>query len=95
MASGVGTLTLNFGSAPGTNIVSTAVTGQTLIGAGSGVEAYLMGIDSTATHNAYEHAIAPIKLSCIALVAGTGFTIQGSSEQRLTGTFSVRWVWSD
>jgi hypothetical protein len=55
----------------------------------------MMGLDTTATHNAVEHAIAPIKLSCTAIVPGTGFTIQGISEWRLTGTFVVRWVWAD
>lgn len=95
MPSGTGTLTLNFGAAPGTNIAETVVTGQTAISGTSGVEAYMMGLDTTATHNGYEHAIVPIKLSCTAITPGTGFTIQGSSEWRLTGTFLVRWVWAD
>jgi hypothetical protein len=93
MATGVGTATLNFGSAPGTNVVETTVTGQTGITTSSHVEAWLMG-DSTAGHNAYEHAIVPIKLSCGSLVNNTGFTITASSEWRLTGTFTAHWVWS-
>jgi len=95
MASGTGSLVLDFGAAPGTNIAETVVTGQADISVTSGVEAYMMGLDTTATHNGYEHAIAPIKLSCTAISPGAGFTIQGSSEWRLTGTFAVRWVWAD
>jgi hypothetical protein len=97
MATGQGTLVLDFGAAPGTNIVQTAVTGLTTIGAGSKVEIYLMGTDSTATHNTYEHALLPLDLalSCVAVTAGTGFVAQAASSQRLTGTFQARYVWAD
>ena len=97
MATGQGTVTFDFGAAPGTNIVTTAVTGQTSIGAGSKVEIYMMGTDSTATHNSYEHAILPLDLalSCTAITAGTGFTAQAATTQRLTGTFQARYVWAD
>jgi hypothetical protein len=95
MANGTGNLTLDFGAAPGTNIATTTVTGQTGISGTSGVEAYMMGLDSTADHNTAEHAIVPIRLTCSGIDAGTGFTIQGISEFRLTGTFKVRWVWAD
>lgn len=87
-----GTATLNFGSAPGTNVVVSTVTGQSAITSGSKVEAFLMG-DSTATHNAYEHFIVPLVLRCGNIVAGTGFDIYASSDLRLTGTFTVNWVW--
>lgn len=97
MATGQGTVTFDFGSAPGTNIVQTAVTGQTSIGSTSKVEIYLMGTDSTATHNAYEHALLPLDLalSCVSVTAGTGFTAQAASRLRLTGTFTARYVWAD
>lgn len=97
MATGQGTVTFDFGAAPGTNIVTTTVTGQTSIGSGSKVEVYMMGTDSTATHNAYEHAILPLDLalSCTAITAGTGFTAQAATTQRLTGTFQARFVWAD
>lgn len=90
---GTGTATIDFGAAPGTNIVSVAVTGETGILSGSAVEAWIMG-QSTATHNAYEHAVAPIKLSCGSIIAATGFTITAVTDWRLTGTFTVRWVWA-
>lgn len=94
MASGVGTATLNFGSVPGTNLVTVAVTGQTGISTGSGAEAYFMG-DSTGTHNDIEHLINDIQLTCSVPTAGVGFTIYALSTARYTGTFQVRWVWSD
>jgi hypothetical protein len=98
MATGQGTVTFNFGSGAGTNVVTAAVTGQTSIGAASKVEIYLMGTDSTATHNAYEHAILPLlglSLTPITVTAGTGFTAQAASMARLTGTIQARFVWAD
>ena len=96
MATGQGTVTFDFGAVPGTNIVSTAVADAT-IGAGSKVEIYLMGKDSTATHNAYEHALLPLEtaLSCISVTAGVGFTAQAATRLRLTGTIAARYVWAD
>lgn len=88
-----GSTTISFGSAPGTNMVTATVTGQTAIVAGSSAEAFIMG-EASASHNAYEHAFVPIRLTCGSVVAGTGFTITAVSELRLTGTFNVRWVWA-
>lgn len=97
MATGQGTVTFDFGAAPGTNVVTAAVT-DAAIGATSKVELYLMGLDSTATHNAYEHALLPLAglaLSCIAITAGVGFTAQAACLARLTGTFKARYIWAD
>lgn len=97
MATGQGTLIVDFGAAPGTNVVTTVVS-DVAIGATSKVEVYLMGTDSTATHNAVEHALLPLAglaLSCIAVSAGVGFTAQAACLQRLTGTFQARYVWAD
>lgn len=92
-----GTVVFDFGSAPGTNVVTTAVSSAT-ISAGSKVELYLMGTDSTATHNTIEHQMLPLlglSLTPISISAGVGFTAQAMSNARLTGTFTARWVWSD
>lgn len=97
MATGQGTLTFNFGSAPGTNVVQTVVSDAAISGT-SKVEIYLMGTDSTATHNAYEHSILPVDgvaLSCVSVTAATGFTAQAATKLRLTGTFTARYVWAD
>jgi hypothetical protein len=91
-----GTATVDFGAAPGTNIAEIAVTGQAAILAASHVEAWMMGSDSTASHNAYEHAVVPLELhlAIVALTAGVGFTIRALTRLRLTGTFVVHWAWS-
>lgn len=97
MATGQGTVTLDFGSAPGANVVTTAVSAATISGT-SKVEIYLMGTDSTATHNAIEHQMLPLgglSLQVISVTAGVGFTAQAMSALRLTGTFTARYVWAD
>ena len=88
-----GTATINFGAAPGTNVVTTVVTGQTGILSTTNVDLFMSGIDSTADHNSTEHTIVPIILRCSAISVGSSFTITASSEWRLTGQFTVRWVW--
>lgn len=97
MATGQGTVTFNFGSVPGANVVSTVVSDATISGT-SKVEVYLMGSDSTATHNAVEHQLLPLgglSLQVISVSAGVGFTAQAASLLRLTGTFQARYVWAD
>lgn len=91
--SATGISTLDFGAVPGTNIASVTVTGQTGITSNSHAEAWMMA-DSTDDHNAVEHQVAPIKITCGSIVADTGFTITGVTDWRLTGTFKVHWVWS-
>lgn len=90
--SATGSAVLDFGATPGTNCVTTTVTGQAGILAGSQVEAFIMS-EATAGHNAYEHTVAPIKLTCGNIVPGTGFDIYAVTDWRLDGTFNVRWVW--
>lgn len=88
-----GVATLDFGAAPGTNFVQTVITGQAGILTGSHADAYLMAA-STASHNAYEHAVVPIRVTTGDIVAGTGFTINAVTDWRLSGTFNVYWVWA-
>jgi hypothetical protein len=59
------------------------------------ISLYLMGTDTTATHNTIEHQL--VQLGGLALVvtsvsAGVGFTAQAASNLRLTGTFKARYV---
>lgn len=86
-----GTATLNFGT--GSNIASVAVTGQSGIGSGSNVEAWLM-TDSTSDNNAFQHQVVDMRLRCGNIVPGTGFTIFALSPWTLFQTWQVRWVWS-
>ena len=97
MANGTGTATINFGSFPGTNEASIAVTGQAAIGVGSKVEAYIMGDDTSGSHTSSDHRYVGLwlALTCGTPTAGTGFTIYGRSTEKLQGTFALRWVWSD
>jgi hypothetical protein len=86
-----GTATIDFGA--GSQYATVAVTGQTGIESGSACEAFVMAESGTGA-NAYEQMIAPIKLTCGDVVAGTGFTIHAVSEWTLSGTYAVRWVWA-
>lgn len=91
-----GAATLDFGSAPGTNVVIATVTGQTEIVAGSSVKAWVTA-QATADHNAYEHAVifpARIGLACGDIIEGVGFSIYASTELRLTGDVACKWEWS-
>jgi hypothetical protein len=99
MATGQGIVVFDFGSAGGgTNLVTTFVSAPT-ISAGSKIELYTMGTDSTAEHNAYEHSLIEFldgwQATPISITAGSGFTAQAASKLRLTGTFKCRYVWAD
>lgn len=97
MANNQGTATIDFGASPGANEASVAVTGQTNISITSNCEAYVMGGDTTSDHTAGDHRYfnALSGLTCGTPTAATGFTIYATSAQKLTGTFKVRWVWTD
>lgn len=85
-----GTATVNFGSGGG-NVATVAITGQTWVTSTSHIDAFLMGTDTTADHNADEHSIVNMTTRITSITAGTGFTIQAFSEWTLTGTFKLHW----
>lgn len=85
-----GTATVDFGSTGG-NVATVAVTGQTWVTATSHIDAFMMGTDTTADHNADEHGIVNMTTRIISITAGTGFTIQAFSEWTLQGTFKLHW----
>jgi len=96
MSNGLVTTTLNFGAFPGSCQASVAVTGQTSISATSTVEAWFMQ-DTSTDHTANDHAWAAAlcALTSTIPIAGTGYTITATSTERLSGSFTVRSVWSD
>lgn len=98
MATGRGSITFNFGSPPGTNVVTTAVADAS-IGAASDIEIYLSGLDSTVEHNTYEHGVlamlSPLQMTPISRTAGVGFTGQIATQLRLTGNIKARYIWAD
>lgn len=95
MANGTGSATINFGT--GSNEASVAVTGLTTISATSKAEAFVMADDTSASHTASDHKYFPVfaSLTCGTPSAGVGFTIYARSTQKLTGTWTVRYVWAD
>jgi hypothetical protein len=97
MASGTGTATINFGAHPGSNEASVAVTGLTAISATSKADAFVMADDTSASHTASDHRYFEsfASLSCGTPTAGTGFTIYARSLEKLTGTWTLRYVWAD
>jgi hypothetical protein len=97
MANATGTATINFGAHPGSNEASVNVTGQTSIAGTSKAESWIMADDTTSDHTANDHKYLPQFASfvCGTPSAGTGFTIYGRSVHKLTGTYALRWVWSD
>lgn len=97
---GTATITFSGSAAEGGNYTETVVTGGSLSGisntGGPGgrphaIEAFIPA-KATADFNEYEHAIAPIRLSCGNIVNGTSFTIYAISDFRLDGSFNVIWV---
>ena len=78
----------------GSNYAIATITGQSGLLSADAIDCWIQGTDSTTDHNAYEHKVAPIKVSAMNVVAGTGFDVVAFSELRLTGDFKVRWAWS-
>lgn len=95
MATGQGTVTIDFGAFPGSQEASIAFTDAT-IGAASKVEAYVMADGSTADHSANDHRYLPLLAHFTGRAsAGVGGTIYGRSLMKLIGTFQLRYVWAD
>lgn len=90
-----GTTTIDFGAFPGKSDASVAVVGQAGIVAGSLVEAWPRPVD-TADHKADEHLLHQIEVTAGNIVAGTGFTIYGVSNDktRSYGVWQLAWVWN-
>jgi len=92
-----GTTTINFGAFPGSPDASVALTGHTGIAAGSLVDAWVFPA-ATDDHSVAEHYIDPPVIIAGEVVAGTGFTIRGFSQEGgidlLYGAYNVAWVWN-
>ncbi len=92
-----GSTTATFGAFPGSDMATVNITGQTGIASGSHVEAWLDPTQAaTADHSPDEHITAEqdTEVTCSALVAGTGFTINiVSLNVWHYGAYNVSWVW--
>lgn len=86
------TTTIDFGAAPGTNII-TKVVAANPIATTQYVEAFIMNVAS-GDHNAYEHSMVPVTLRCGNIVTNTSFDIVASTDMRLTGIWNVYYVFN-
>lgn len=96
MAAGEGFITFSFGTGRGTNVVTQTVANTSIV-TGTRIEIYLLGTDSTADHNAYEHSILNLAgwyATVIEINNGVGFTAQAATNLRLTGDIKCRYVYS-
>lgn len=91
---GTGTATIDFGAGGNEAQVTVAVPE---ILATSKVESWVMGDDTSVDHTAADHRYFPVfaSLTCGTPTASTGFTIYARSTEKLTGTWTVRYVWAD
>ena len=92
--SGTGIATLDFGAGSNEAQVDVAVPEIT---ADSKVESWVMGDDTSTDHTASDHRYFPVfaSLTCGTPVDSTGFTIYARSIHKLTGTWTVRYVWAE
>ena len=92
-----GSATIDFGAYPGSSEASIIVTGQAAITGTSRVNAWIAGDDTSGSHTASDHRYVStiMGLTCGTPSAGTGFTIHARALDKLQGTWTVRWVWSD
>ncbi len=97
MAAGTGDTFVDFGDAPGSNEAFAGVVGLTEISDTSKAEAFFMGDDTSADHTSNDHKYAPtfISLTCGTPTAGVGFNIYARSHHKMTGKWTVRYVWAD
>ena len=95
MATGQGTVILDFGAFPGAQEAQVAFTDAT-ISAGSKIEAYVMASSTTADHTANDHRYLPLLAHFTGLAsAGVGGTIFARALMTLIGTFTLNYVWAD
>ena len=95
MATGQGTVTIDFGVFPGANEASVAFVDATISGT-SKVEAYVMSNAVSGSHTALDHRYLPLFAVFTAEPsAGVGGTIFGRALQKMIGTFELRYVWAD
>ena len=97
MANGTGQTAIDFGTFPGSNEASVTVTGLANISNTSKVDAWVMADDSTPDHSSSDHKYFECfaNLTCGTPTAGIGFIIYARSIEKLSGEFSIRYVWAD
>lgn len=91
---GTGVATLDFGT--GSNEAFVSVVVPEILDT-SKAESWVMGDDYSTDHTANDHRYFPLLacLTCGTPTTGIGFTIYARSLQKLTGTWTIRYVWAD
>lgn len=91
-----GFTTINFGTGQGSNEATATVTGLSSIAGTSIVTVWIAGDDSTTDHTQSDHRYVAELASFAAanIVSGVGFTVYGTSLQKLTKTFKVRYSYT-
>jgi len=84
-----GTATIDFGV--GNNIATVTVTSASVTTA-SAIVVVVDGDGVTASHNAYEHRMVPLKLTAGNIVNGVSFDIIATTELLLTGSFNLKYT---
>ena len=94
MATGQGTVIINFGVFPGAQEASVGFTDASIV-ASSKVEAYVMADGVAGTHTANDHRYLPLYVALTG-VGGAGVgTIHARARHGLIGQYQLRYVWAD
>ena len=88
-----GSIAIDFGAAPGSNEASVAVADTNILGAS--ITSAWIAAQASSNHTVQDHtyAAALIGISTGAPTAGVGFTIYARSTGKVTGQFTLNWVW--
>ena len=91
---GTGSATIDFGA--GSNEAQVTVAVPEIL-ATSKAESWVMGDDTSTDHTASDHRYFPVlaSLTCGTPEEGVGFTVYARSIHKLTGAWTVRFVWAD
>ena len=84
-----GTATIDFGA--GNNIATVTVT-TALVTTASTIVVVVDGDGSTASHNAYEHRMVPLKLTAGNIINTTSFDIIATTDILLSGSFNLKYT---
>lgn len=84
-----GTVDIDFGV--GNNLATVAVHSTDVLTT-SNIIVVVNGDGVTATHNAYEHRMAPLKLTVGAIVDNTSFEIYATTDLLLSGSFNLKYT---
>lgn len=84
-----GTATIDFGA--GNNIATVRVT-TALVTTASTIVVVVDGDGTTASHNAYEHRMVPLKLTAGNIINVTSFDIIATTDILLSGSFNLKYT---